>query len=88
MTKIRQFSNETYVQLNHPSSDKFKKPNVYKHMSLSCGRDEPQSWPKNAFFSCVIVVYFVTFFFEHTVVYIYYLNKKGKQIGNTQHKSP
>ena len=49
------------------SSDKFKKLNVYKQMSLSYGWDEPQRWPKNAFFSCVIGIYFVTFFFEHIV---------------------
>ena len=62
-----QFFIETHVYLNHFSRDKFKNLDVDNKMSLSCGWDEPQSWPKNAFFSGVIGIYFVTFFFEHTV---------------------
>ena len=71
MTNISQFSIETDVYLNHFSSDIFKNFDVDNQMSLSCGQDEPQSWPKNAFFSCVIVIYFVTFFFEQTVWHLY-----------------
>ena len=36
-------------------------------MSLSCGQDKPLSCPKNAYFSCVICVYFVAFFIDHPV---------------------
>ena len=36
-------------------------------MSLSCGQDKPISCPKNAYFSCVICVYFVAFFIDHPV---------------------
>ena len=48
-------------------SDKFKKLNVDNQMSQSCGQDEPLGCPKNAFFSCVIGIYFVSFFFDHLV---------------------
>ena len=67
MTNISQFSNEMDVYFNHFSSDKFKNLDVGKQMSLSCGQYKPYNWPKNAFLSCEIGVYFVTFFFEHTV---------------------
>ena len=67
MNNISQFSYETDVYLNHFSSDKFKNLDVDKQMSLSSGQYKPESWPKNAFFSCEMGVYFVTFFFEHTV---------------------
>ena len=63
-----QFFIETHVYLNHFSRDKFKNLDVDNKMSLSCGWEEPHSWPKNAFFIGVISIYFVTFFFEHTVV--------------------
>ena len=66
MTNISQFSIETDVYLNHFSTDIFKNLDVDNQMS-DCDGDEPQIWPKNVFFSCVIVNYFVTFFFGHTV---------------------
>ena len=63
ITNINVFSIETDVNLNHFSSDIFENLDVDNQMSLSCGQDEPQSWPNNAIFS----IYFITFFFEHTV---------------------
>ena len=36
-------------------------------MSLSCGQDKPLNILKNAFFSCLIGIYFSPFFFEHPV---------------------
>ena len=62
-----QFFIETHVYLNHFSRDKFKNLDVDNKMSLSCGWEEPHSWPKMPFFISVISIYFVTFFFEHTV---------------------
>ena len=70
MTNISQFSIETDVYLNHFSTDIFKNLDVDNQMSITCGGDEPQMWPKNVCFSYVIVIYFVTFFFEHTVLSI------------------
>ena len=66
-----QFFIETHVYLNHFSRDQFKNIDVDNKMSLSCGWEEPHSWPKMPFFISVISIYFVTFFFEHTVVYIF-----------------
>ena len=43
VTNINLFSIETDVYLNHFSSDIFKNLEVDNQMSLSCGRDEPQS---------------------------------------------
>ena len=68
MTIISQYSIETKVYLNDFLSDKFKNLNVDNQMSLSCGQDESLGCPKNAFFSCVIGVYFVSFLFDHPVV--------------------
>ena len=73
-----QFFIETHVYLNHFSRDKFKNLDVDNKMSLSCGWEEPYGLPKNAFFIGVISIYFVTFFFEHTVLhsisyYFYFL---------------
>ena len=67
MANNDQFPIETKVYINDFSSDIFKNLNVDIQMSLSCGQDEPHSWPKNAFFNCVIGVYFVSFFFDHPV---------------------
>ena len=64
-----QFFIETHVYLNHFSRDKFKNLDVDNKMSLSCGWEEPHSWPKNAFFIGVMSIYFVTFFLEHSVFY-------------------
>ena len=67
MTNICQLSIETKVYLNDFSSDIFKSLNVFNQMSLSCGQDEPLGCPENAFFSCVIGIYLVSFFFDHPV---------------------
>ena len=71
MTNISLFSIETQVPLNDFSSAIFKNLDVDNQMSQSCGQDEPLSWPKNAFFSCVIGIYFVAFFIDHPV----YINR-------------
>ena len=70
MTNIGQFSIETKVCLNDFLSDIFKNLNVDNQISLSCGQYEPNSCPKNALFSCVIGVYYVSFFFDHPVCMI------------------
>ena len=67
MTKIGLYSIETKVYLNDFLNDIFKNLNVDNQMSQSCGQDEPLGCPKNAFFSCVIGIYFVSFFFDHPV---------------------
>ena len=74
-----QFFIETHVYLNHFSRDKFKNLDVDNKMSLSCGWEEPHSWPKMPFFISVISIYFVTFFFEHTVYQL-------KEWEDTKHK--
>ena len=60
------FSIERQVPLNDFSGAIFKNLDVDNQMSR-CGQDEPLSWPKNAFFSCVIGIYFVAFFIDHPV---------------------
>ena len=40
---------------------------VDKQMFISCGQDEPYRSPKKAYFSCVIGLYFLSFFYEHPV---------------------
>ena len=67
MTNISLFSIETQAPLNDFSSAIFKNLDVDNQMSQNCGQDEPLSWPKNAFFSCVIGIYFVAFFIDHPV---------------------
>ena len=67
MTNISLFSIEMQVPLNDFSSAIFKNLDVDNQMSQNCGQDEPLSWPKNAFFSCVIGIYFVAFFIDHPV---------------------
>ena len=68
LTNISQFPIETKVYFNDFSSDIFKSLNVDNQMSLSCGQDEPLGCPENAFFSCAIGIYLVSFFFDHPVV--------------------
>ena len=36
-------------------------------MFISCGQDEPLRSPQMAYFSCVIAIYFVSFFYEYPV---------------------
>ena len=63
MTNVSQFSVETKVYLNEFLSDIFKNLNVDIKMSSSCGQDEPLTCPKNAFFSSVIGIDFVTYYY-------------------------
>ena len=37
-------------------------------MSVTCGQYGPHISPTNAYFGCVIGVYFLSFFIDHTVV--------------------
>ena len=67
MTNISHFSIETQAFKWHILSAIFKNHDVDNQMSLSCGQDEPLSFPKNAFFSCEIGIYFVAFFIDHPV---------------------
>ena len=67
MTDISHFNWNTTFKW-HILSAIFKNHDVDNQMSLSCGQDEPLSFPKNAFFSCVIGIYFVAFFIDHPVV--------------------
>ena len=41
-------------------------------MFISCGQDEPLRSPQMAYFSCVIGIYFVSFFYDHPVVEIWW----------------
>ena len=63
MTNVSQFSVETKVYLNEFLGDIFKNLNVDIKMSSSCGQDEPLTCPKNAFFSSVIGIDFVTYYY-------------------------
>ena len=39
-------------------------------MVISCGQDEPHRSPKKAYFSCVIGIYLMSFFYDHPVFYL------------------
>ena len=47
MAKIKHFSNEIQVSLNHIQSEIFKILGIYNQKSLSCGQDEPHRTPKS-----------------------------------------
>ena len=68
MAKINYFSNEIQLSLNHTQSEIFEILGVEKQMFISCGQDEPLRSPQKVYFSCVISIYFVSFFYEHPVV--------------------
>ena len=80
MTNICQFSIEKQVPVDDFLSDIFKNLNVDIKMSISCGQDEPLTCPKNAFFSCVIGIYFVTYFIVHPVVIFSFSRMKERKI--------
>ena len=40
-------------------------------MFISCGQDELYRSPKKAYFSCLIGLYFLSFFYEHPVCQFY-----------------
>ena len=68
MAKISYFSNEIQLSLNHILSEIFEILGVNKQMFISCGQDELYRSPKKAYFSCLIGLYFLSFFYEHPVV--------------------
>ena len=39
-------------------------------MSTSIGQDEPHRSPKKAYFSCVIGIYLMSFFYDHPVIFL------------------
>ena len=55
------------MSLNHILSEIFEILGVNKQMFISCGQDEPHRSPKKAYFSCVIGIYFLSFFYDHPV---------------------
>ena len=65
--KIPYFSNEIQLSLNHVLSELFEIIGVNKQMFISFGQDEPHRSPKEAYFNCVIGIYFLSFFYEHPV---------------------
>ena len=65
--KITYFSNEIQLSLNHIWSELFEIIGVNKQMFISFGQDEPHRSPKEAYFNCVIGIYFLSFFYEHPV---------------------
>ena len=65
--KISYFSNKIQLSLNHILSELFEIFGVNKQMFISCGQDEPHRSPKEAYFNCVIGIYFSSFFYEHPV---------------------
>ena len=67
MAKISYFTYEIQFSLNHICSEIFEILGVDKQMFISCGQDEPYRSPKKAYFSCVIGLYFLSFFYEHPV---------------------
>ena len=67
MAKINYFSKEIQLSLNHIKSDLFEILGVDKQMFISCGQDEPQRSPKEAYLNCVIGIYFLSFFYDHPV---------------------
>ena len=67
--KITYFSNEIQLSLNHILSELFEIIGVNKQMFISFGQDEPHRSPKEAYFNCVIGIYFLSFFYEHPVFF-------------------
>ena len=65
MAKISYFSYEIQFSLNHISSEIFEILGVHKQMFISCGQDEPYRSSKKAYYSRVIGLYFLSFFYEH-----------------------
>ena len=67
MAKISYFSNETQVSSNNVLSEIFDILTVDNQMVTSCGQDEPHRSPKKVYFSCVIGIYLMSFFYDHPV---------------------
>ena len=69
IAKINYFSNEIQLSLNHTWSEIFEILVVDKPIFISCGQDEPLKSPQMAYFSCVIGIFFVSFFYDHPVAF-------------------
>ena len=52
---------------NHILSEIFKILGEDKQIFISCGQDEPYRNSKKAYFSRVIGLYFLSFFYEHAI---------------------
>ena len=65
--KSTKFSNEIQLSLNHFYSEIFEILGVDNQMVIICGQDEPHSSLTKSVFSCVIGIYFMSFFYEHPV---------------------
>ena len=70
MAKIIYFSIETKVSLNNVLSEIFEILAIDNQMVTSCGQDEHHISTKKLYFSCVIGIYFMSFFYEHPVLTI------------------
>ena len=44
-------------------------------MFISCGQDEPLRSPQTAYFICLIGIYFVSFFYEHPVINLLFMQE-------------
>ena len=67
MAKISYISNEIKLSLNIIQREIFDILDVHKQTVTSCGWDEPHRGTKKAYFSCVIGIYLMSFFYEHPV---------------------
>ena len=67
MAKIIYFSIETQVSLNKILSEIFEILAVDSQMVTSCGQDEHHRSAKKLYFSCVIGIYLMSFFYDHPV---------------------
>ena len=67
MAKISNFINEIKLSLNIIQREIFDILDVHKQTVTSCGWDEPHRGTKKAYFSCVIGIYLMSFFYEHPV---------------------
>ena len=56
------------MSLNELKNEIPKNLDVNNQMSLTCGQYGPHISPKNAYFCCVIGVYFVSLFIDHPVI--------------------
>ena len=67
MAKIKNFLKEIQVSLNFILSEIFEILGVDYQMSTTCGQDKLHRSYKKAYFSCVISIYFLSFFYDHPV---------------------
>ena len=67
MAKIIHFSIETQVSISNILSEIFEILGVDNQTVRSCGEDEPHTIPKMAYFTQVIGLYLMSFFYDHPV---------------------